>query len=203
MSEWLVVLFGLIGFSPEPPQEMIVEPAIELSIPEMAGADRQFVRFDDRAAGVGVQRLIMRKDQGLAIVDYRVWKGGYALNDPWAAHSPLFSIGGAGRATAPRFSGGSGDLEWRFFPALSRDLDCLAIKRPLQVRDDPGNVAKVVEADVVAALCLRQGTLTERDAWRVAEAIEINDPGPRATSGVFQTTPRRFWRILPSPPSAK
>ena len=74
MSEWLVVLLGLLGVEPaaaEPQPEATVTPVIELAVPELAGAERQFVRFTDDLTGVAVQRLIMRNDIGFAIADYR------------------------------------------------------------------------------------------------------------------------------------
>ena len=205
MTEWLAVFLGLIGFVPaaaEPRPEATVKPPIELTMPEMAGAERRFVSFDDRSAGIAVRRMIMRREDAFAIVDYRIWNGGYARADPWADHLPLLPTG-AGGGTARSFAGGSGDLEWRFFPALAQGRDCIAVKRPVRLRHDPGNVVEVVAADVVAALCLRQGMLTERDAWRFAEAIEINDTGPSVASGIFRVAPRRLLRIQPFPPSPR
>lgn len=197
MSEWLVVLLGLIGLAPQPQPEATVTPLIELALPELAGADRRFIRFDDDATGVEVQRMIMRKDAGFAIVDYRNGSGGYTRDAPWLDDSPTFLIRG-GRHAAPFASRWSAGLEWQFFRAASAGLDCIALRKPVRLRDDPGNVARVVEADLVSLVCLPQGMLTGRDAMRVSEALEINDTGDRPLG-----TPRhgsRAERELRIPP---
>lgn len=199
MAEWLVVLLGLVGLAPEPRAEATVTPPIELAVPELAGAERQFVRFRDDATGVEVQRLVMRKETGFAIADYRDWSAGYALDDPWK-RSPVFAIR-ADRRAGPSASGWNGDIEWRFFRASAESLDCIALRKPVRLRHDPGNIAEVVEADAVAVLCLRPGLLTERDVTRVSEALRINQP---PQPGLLQVAPEieqryRLHPLLPRP----
>lgn len=202
MSGWLAVLATLLGFQPEPavgPAEATVEPLAELAVPEMAGAERQVVRFRDEAAAIEVQRSIARNDDGFAIVDHRTWSGGYAPNElPWNRR-PVLPIG---LGELPALSTDwHGDLDGHFFSARSAMVDCIVLRRPVRLRDDPGNVAKVVEVDVVALLCLRRGMLGEGDIRRVADALHVNDDGPSVSRSRPLPVPRRRdWRELPSQP---
>ena len=200
MSEWLVVLLGLLGVEPaaaEPQPEATVTPVIELAVPELAGAERQFVRFTDDLTGVAVQRLIMRNDIGFAIADYRTWPDGYVLEDPTWQPPRIFAVR-AEQPLRPSASGWSGDMEWRLIRASSQGLDCIALRKPVRLRDDPGNVARVVQADAVALLCLEPGMLTERDVRRVAEALRVNEP--EHPVGGSMRTPRRLERTFELPP---
>ena len=202
MSEWLVVLLGLLGVEPataEPQPEATVAPVIELAVPELAGAERQFVRFTDDFTRVVVQRMIMRNDIGFAIADYRTWPDGYALEDPTWQPSRIFAIR-AERHLRPSASGWSGDMEWRFIRASSQGLDCIALRKPVRLRDDPGNVARVVQADAVALLCMKPGMLTERDVRRVSEALRVNEPEHPVEP--LTRTPPRLRRTYGFPPLA-